>query len=260
MGDLDIITCVFVVVDDFVKQLGEDTKPGPTGKLSLSEVLTLAILHPLLKPFVNLKRYYKWLGTNYRQCFPALVEYSRFTRLLKHYGQLLESLQRRHGNTKSFGLIADGTTVPVMKVVRGPYAKSFRDARKVYSASKKQWDWGFLLELVIDQAGTIAFFSLGKAAEIRQLTNILEDLKDRWVLGDRGSQGKKIHEKLWKDKQIRIKLTGGKERQWIENVIGVLKDKLGLDRIRVRKTYSFTIRVTAILCAYNLALNLNLPI
>jgi hypothetical protein len=44
---------------------------------------------------------------------------------------------------KSFGLIADGTTVSVMETVRGPYAKSFRDARKVKCVSKRQWAWGF---------------------------------------------------------------------------------------------------------------------
>lgn len=130
----------------------------------------------------------------------------------------------------------------------------------MYSASKDQWDWGFLLQLVIDQRGRIAFFSLGVEAEIRQLVNILEDLDNRWVLGDKGYRGREIHSKLWKEKQIKIKLTNSKERTWIENVIGVLKNRLGLNRIRVRKLPSFIARVTAILCAYNLAQALNLPI
>ena len=43
MGDLDIIRGV----DEWVKQLVLDPEPGPPGKLSLSELLTLAILHPL---------------------------------------------------------------------------------------------------------------------------------------------------------------------------------------------------------------------
>jgi hypothetical protein len=167
---------------------------------------------------------------------------------------------KKLSNPNSFGLVADGTALPVMHVKRGPYAKSFRDGRKIYCASKKEWYWGFLLELVIDQVGNIIFFSISVAAEIRQLTEILEDLADKWLLGDKGNRGKKIHEHLWKEKQIRIKITNGKERNWIENVIGVLKDKLGLDQIHVRKTPSLLARVTSILCAYNLVQLLNLPL
>ena len=166
MGELDIITDVFVVVDEWVKQLVLDPEPGPASRLSLSELLRLAILPPLLKPFVRLKRFHQWASANWLSCFTALVEYSRFTRLLSEF---LNILLRKASHTNRFALVADGTTVPVMKVIRGPYAKSFRDARKVYSASKKQWNWGFMLELVIEQAGAIAFFSLSTAAEIRQL-------------------------------------------------------------------------------------------
>ena len=39
-------------------------------------------------------------------------------------------------------------------------------------------------------------------------------------------------EELWKFQQVRIKMTGGKERQWIENALGFFKDKLGLAKIK----------------------------
>jgi hypothetical protein len=104
--------------------------------------------------------------------------------------------------------------------------------------------------LVIEQQGLIAFFSVGMEAEVKQLEQILEDLADRWVLEDRVNQGKVLHERL---KQISIKLTGDKERQWIENMIGILKDRLCLNRIRkIRKMPGFLARLKAILCAYNL--------
>ncbi len=102
---------------------------------------------------------------------------------------------------------------------------------------------------------------LSESDEVKQLENILEDLKDKWLLADLGYRGKDIHKRFWDDKQIAIKLTGGKERQWIENVIGFLKDKLGLSRIRgVRKTPAFLARVYSMLCAYNLCVKLNLSI
>ena len=71
MGELDIITGVFVVVDEWVKELALDPEPGPASRLSLSELLTLAILHPLLKPFISLKRFRQWVRANGLNCFPA---------------------------------------------------------------------------------------------------------------------------------------------------------------------------------------------
>lgn len=260
MNDEEIITRVFVYIDDVVRDLAIDPHPGPQGELCLSELLTLMVLSPLLKPGVDLKEFCRWMAANWHGLFPALVEYSRLTRLFNQAQEFLVVIMQRLSNVKSFGLVADGTGVPVMHAARGPYAKSFRNARKVKCASKKQWYWGFLLELLIDQKGFITFFSLSTQAEIRQLENILADLADRWVLGDKGNRGKETHDRLWQDKQIRVKVTGGKERNWIENVIGVLKTKLGLEKIRVRKMPAFLARLKAILCAHNLILALDLPI
>jgi hypothetical protein len=261
MSDETIITVIFACIDDIVQGLAIDPHPGPAGHLSLSEVLTLMVLQPVLKPGWTLKGYWRWLEFNLRALFPGLVEYSRLRRLFNQVQEYVTVVLQRLAQIDSFGLVADGTPVSVMETVRGKYAKSFRNARKVKSASKRQWYWGFLLELVIEQQGLIAFFSIGTEAEIKQLEKILEDLADRWVLGDQGNRSKILHERLWQDKQIRIKLTGGKERQWIENVIGTLKERLGLGHIRkIRKMPSFLARLKAILCAYNLVTVLHLPI
>jgi len=261
MSDETIITIIFACIDDIVQGLAIDPHPGPVGYLSLSEILTLMVLQPVLKPGWTLKGYWRWLTFNLKELFPGLVEYSRLRRLFNQAQEYVTVVFQRLAKMDSFGLVADGTPVGVMETVRGKYAKSFRNARKVKSASKRQWYWGFILELVIEQQGLIAFFSVGVQAEVKQLEQILEDLCDRWVLGDRGNRGKPLHDRLRQDKQICIKLTGGKERQWIENVIGTLKQRLGLDRIRkVRKMPGFLARLKAILCAYNLVTVLQIPI
>ncbi|OGI00763.1 MAG: hypothetical protein A2Y25_10290 [Candidatus Melainabacteria bacterium GWF2_37_15] len=108
--------------------------------------------------------------------------------------------------------------------------------------------------------GKISHINIGKEAEVRQLENILENLQDKWVLCDRGTINAKVWQEFWEDKQIKVKVTERKERQWIENVFGFLKTKLGLDKIRVRKMPSFLSRLYAILCCYNIILELNLPI
>lgn len=84
--------------------------------MSLSEILTLMILHPLLKPGRDLKYFYDWIQTNWLHLFPNLVEYSRLTRLFRHYGDFLQLVLKRFSDPTSFGLVADGTTLPVMHV------------------------------------------------------------------------------------------------------------------------------------------------
>lgn len=84
---------------------------------------------------------------------------------------------QRLANLNSFGLVADGTCVGVMETIRGKFAKSFRDARFVKCASKKEWHYGFILEALIDQDGNIAFANVETAAEVRQLEELLLHLK-----------------------------------------------------------------------------------
>jgi hypothetical protein len=248
MNDIDITISIFAVIDDIIKYIELDTKTGPAGKLNEYEILKLIILKPILKPFCDLKRFHFWLLHNFKHLFPNIPEYSRITRLFNNNSEYLIVIMQKLANLNSFGLIADGTTVSVMEAIRGKYAKSFRNGRKVYSTSKKCWYFGFLLEMIIDAEGKISYVSLGKEAEVKQFQNLLEDLKDKWVLCDRGNRNAKVWQEFWKDKQIAVKITGGKERQWIENVFGFLKTKLGLDKIRVRKMSSFLARLYAILC------------
>jgi len=260
MNDIDITISIFAVIDDIIKSIEIDSKPGPSGNLNESEILTLMVLHPILKPFCDLKRFHIWILYNLKQLFPNIPEYSRITRLFNNNQEYLIVIMQKLANLNSFGLIADGTTISVMEAIRGKFAKSFRNARKVYSTSKKCWYFGFLLEMIIDSKGKISYINIGKEAEVKQLENLLEDLRDKWVLGDKDNRNFKVWRQFWEDKQIKVKITGGKERQWIENIFGFLKTKLGLDKIRVRKMSSFLSRLFAILCCYNIKLELNLAI
>ncbi len=260
MNDIDLTINIFAVIDDIIKSIELDSKPGPKGKLSESEILTLMILQPILKPFCDLKRFYRWIKNNFKDLFPGIPEYSRITRLFEKNSEYLIVIMQKLANLNSFGLVADGTTISVMEAIRGKFAKSFRNARKVYSTSKKSWYFGFLLEMIIDSGGAIAFINIGIEAEVKQFEQIIENLRDRWILCDRGNRNKACWQKFWEEKQLKVKITGGKERQWIENVFGFLKNKLGLDKIRVRKMSSFLARLYAILCSYNIKLELNLSI
>lgn len=81
MNDIDITVSIFAVIDDIIKSIELDPKPGIEGRLNESEILTLMVLHPILKPFCDLKRFHLWISFNFRHLFPNIPEYSRITRL-----------------------------------------------------------------------------------------------------------------------------------------------------------------------------------
>jgi len=66
MNDINITINIFAVIDDIIKSINIDPKPGPAGRLSESEILTLMILHPILKPYCDLKRFHFWLLYNFK--------------------------------------------------------------------------------------------------------------------------------------------------------------------------------------------------
>lgn len=78
MNDIDITITIFAAIDDIIKSIELDPKPGRAGNLNESEILTLMILHPILKPFCDLKRFYNLILYNFKYLFPNLPEYSRY--------------------------------------------------------------------------------------------------------------------------------------------------------------------------------------
>ena len=125
MNDIDISIHIFTAIDDIIKSIETDTKPGPNGRLTASEILTLMVLHPILKPFSKLKLFYHWINWNYKYLFPNIPDYTRIKRLFDNHKELIIVIMQKLANLNSFGLIADGTCVGVIETIRGKYAKSF---------------------------------------------------------------------------------------------------------------------------------------
>lgn len=92
MNDIDLTISIFAVIDDIIKSIKIDSKPGPNGKLSESEILTLMIIHPILIAFCDLKRYNRWIEHNFKNLFPTIPEYSRVTWIENIFGFLKTKL------------------------------------------------------------------------------------------------------------------------------------------------------------------------
>jgi hypothetical protein len=142
MNDEEIIRRVFVWIDDQIGELSIDPQPGPVGRLSLSEILSLMVLHHLLKPFWSLKGYCRWLAANWRHFFPHLVEYSRLTRLFNQAKEFLSVLLKKLSKPNRFGLVADGTALPVMHV-KALTRKAFGTLARCIAPAKMNGTGGF---------------------------------------------------------------------------------------------------------------------
>ena len=99
---------------------------------------------------------------NYLYLFANLPSYKRFLVLYKNNKKNLLELMKILANPDAFGFVVAGTAISTMEAIRGKYAQSFRDVIKVYFASKKKWDWGYELVLILDQYGTLPFASMSK--------------------------------------------------------------------------------------------------
>lgn len=159
MNYTDMITSIYCLIDEAIKATGLDFKPGPEGKLSESEIITIMVMQPIIMPFCDTKRYYRVIVSNFRHLFPELPCYERILRLFKKFKDKLVQIVQYLSYQDSFGLVVDGTSISIIETIRGKYAKSFRDARKGLCASKREWYWGFILVLMEDQQGTLSFAS-----------------------------------------------------------------------------------------------------
>jgi len=190
MNNVTLITSVYVLVDDAVKQIKFKPKPGPISNLTNSELFTIMLIRPMIMPFCDVKRFYNMFKANYLYLFPKLPSYKHFLKLYKSNKDNILQLMKILASPNAFGFVIDGTTISTMESIRGKFAQSFRNARKVYCTSKKKWDWGYELLLILDQYGTLPFASMSKEKENVQFKELSKELKDSLILADRGFRGK----------------------------------------------------------------------
>jgi len=94
MEDLDtFLTLLYVMVDDLCKQhgLSMPTHPGPAPKLSLSELITLALFGQWAR-FPSERAFYRFAQRHLKAAFPMLPDHSQFVRGEHACAQLIEQM------------------------------------------------------------------------------------------------------------------------------------------------------------------------
>lgn len=125
MEDLDtFLTILYVMVDDLCKQhsLSMPKRCGPTPKLGLSELITLALFGQWAR-FSSERAFYRFAQRHLKAAFPTLPDHSQLVRgeqacasLIEEVACLLASL--RPGQSEELYQILDATGVPVRSIKR----------------------------------------------------------------------------------------------------------------------------------------------
>jgi hypothetical protein len=172
--DLDtFLTTVYCVVDDLYRELCAPSlagRPGAKGKLSDSEMLTLAVLaqwqaHRCERCFL------RYAGHHWRAYFPRLTSQSAFNRRVRNLWAALcllgpalaERIAPPAGEAAAYD-VWDGVPIPLMRRCRGRRQRLFgAEAGVGLGGSDQEWYYGVHALVVVRADGPVTGFVLGPA-------------------------------------------------------------------------------------------------
>jgi hypothetical protein len=292
MVDLDtFLTALYVKVDDFCKSLpAAESRPGRDASLSVSEVVTLAIVSQW-DCYRNQRGFYRYASRNLRAAFPALPDRSQFNRLMRQHRDvaaafalhLVEIMQARQVAYE----ILDTTGVPVRNIKRRGYGWLVGMA-DIGKCTRLGWFNGFRLLISVTPQGVITGFCFGSGhAKEQPMTEQMLALRSeprvvipsvgRPALGpyvaDQGFAGDNTHAK-WRalyqadvisEPQVNSHTTWDKKtrhwlhsiRQIVETVYDKLTNFIRLDRERPHELTGFQANLTAKVALHNFCIWLN---
>ena len=151
----DILTIIFVLVDDWYQVEGVKLlkgKPGKKPEFSDSEVMTLMLAQDFI-PFPSETQYVGFIRANYLALFPKLVDQSQFNRRSRALRLLVEQFRRYWILQKGWHLgthyLLDTKPVPVLGYKRNKSHSDFAgQASYGYCASRNLKYFGYKLVVV----------------------------------------------------------------------------------------------------------------
>jgi len=234
-------------------------------RLSLSEVMTIAI-HFHQSSYRTFKAYYiKHVCEHLTDYFPNLVSYNRMVELMPNVlTACLYYLSSRRGKVTGISFV-DSTAIPVCHPKRITRNKVFKSTAKL-SKSSMGWFFGFKLHLIINDCGEILSCKItpGNVDDRTHLPSMAQGISGQ-MFGDKGYIKKELFEQLlsqglqlvtplksnMKNKLIpmsdKISL---RKRSVIETVNDQLKNISYLVHSRHRSLHNFMLNLITALIAY----------
>ena len=234
-------------------------------RMSLSEVMTIAI-HFHQSKYRTFKDYYlKYVCEYLNNYFPNLVSYNRMVELMPNVlTACLYYLKSRRGQVTGISLV-DSTAIPVCHPKRISRNKVFKETAKL-SKSSMGWFYGFKLHLIINDSGEILSCQItpGNVDDRKNLSSMAQGITGQ-MFGDKGYIKKELFEQLLsrglqlitplKSNMINklVPITDKillRKRSVIETVNDQLKNISYLVHSRHRSLHNFRLNLITALIAY----------
>lgn len=272
-----VLTTIFTYVDEYCKSHAFE-KPGPTPKLTDSEIITIAIFCELMgktSEYAHTRCVIQWL----QYYFPRMIDRSRYHRRLKGLTKLINDV--REAVLPDIGTflsmhILDSTPVPVLSFKRAGFTPLFPEASYGHCVAKDMTYFGFKLHLVTDIDGVPIYFDITPAniPDVLIAEELLEkSSKNVTVLSDKGYISKELSDALlffnntdlWTPKR---RNQSGREpkserkylsrlRQKIEIVNGILKEQFHLEHTLSKTLFGLVHRIIRKLTAFTFGILIN---
>ena len=255
-----MIRLMLLIEDKLGRELAE-LRPGPTGKLSDLDILTIPAFDGLVERHGSLRGVYDYIAREYGDCFrlPAYQNFARRSRLLApKISRLLKSLI-----TKTETVFADSTPLSVCHPIRANHYRTL-DRRSVgFGKNMMGFFFGFKLHLAVDKDGRLAGFHIGKGSHHdRRSAGKLLRAGTKTLVGDSHYGGKPLVAEL-KDRGVRVVSntnpapTPGdkallKQRSLVESVFSALKGKYKLVSSYCRSKGGYRLHYLRVLLSYQI--------
>jgi hypothetical protein len=275
-----LVITIFVLIDDWYQREGVRLKaktPGRKPEMSDSEILTLAVVMDYL-PFPGETQFLGFIGANYREWFPNLLEQSQFNRRLRKLGVMLEMLRRtwvkQLGATDEVSLVIDTKPIPVVGYRRSKRHSDFHGSADYgYCAARKLKYFGYKLVMLSTLEGIpIAYDLVSANTDERQaVEGVLKVVNGCDIYGDKGFIGQDWQENILNSTGNRIwtiqrcnqhqqasstlKRLISQVRQRIEGVFHEIQNTgRNPERLLNKTVNGFTIHMTAKITSHTLRL------
>lgn len=264
---------LFCSVDNFCeefepewhKHLLSSKKRNRKSKMSLSEIITIAIYFHQ-SGYRNFKKYYTvFVQGVLRPFFPSIVSYTRFVELMKGIlFPLFCFLQSKTGENTGVSFI-DSTKLAVCNIKRHHSNKTFKGVAGK-GKSTMGWFFGFKLHIVINDKGELLAWKLttGNVDDRNPVPELTEKLKGL-LFGDKGYISTKLFQELYERSlklitRLRSNMKNKlmnisekillKKRGLIESVNNQLKNISQIEHTRHRSVWNFLSNLMCGLASY----------
>jgi hypothetical protein len=221
----DLLTTIFVLVDDWYQAEGMkflQGKPGKKPEFTDSEVMTLMLAQEYI-PYPSETQYVEFIRANHLDLFPKLVDQSQFNRRARSLRVLVEQLRRywilQKGWDRQTCYLLDTKPVPVLSYKRNKRASDFLgNANYGVCASRNLKYFGYKLVAVTTLGGVPMLYDLVPANLDERLAaeTILDQLSGCDLFTDKGFLGLEWQTRIF-DRTNNLIWTPRRSNQYVQN-------------------------------------------